>query len=59
MHKLHLVARTMTALQAMGFQSNYRWNRCEMEHREAEDDDCENSGERAGATEVGKNLICC
>lgn len=50
MHKLHLVARTMTALQAMGFQSNYRWNRCEMEHREAEDDDCENSGERAGAT---------
>lgn len=50
MHKLHLVVRTMTALQGMGFQSNYRWNCCEMEHQEAEDDNCENSGERAGAT---------
>lgn len=29
LHKLHLVVRTMTALQSMGFQSNYRWNHCE------------------------------
>lgn len=28
--RLHLVIRTMTALQGMRFQSNYRWNRCKM-----------------------------
>lgn len=29
-HKVHLVVRTLTALQGMRFQSNYRWNCCEM-----------------------------
>lgn len=62
LHKLHLVVRTMTALQGMRFQSNYRWNRCEMgmlgggrtvriERRVAR------SRERGGTTQVGKNLI--
>lgn len=30
LHQLHLVVRAVTALQAMRFQSNYRWNRWEM-----------------------------
>lgn len=51
-----MVVRTVTALQGKGFLSNYRTNHCEMEQREAEDDNCENSGKRAEQNKERKDV---